>query len=95
MITTLYSDLDSEVKLAEALKKLQYNTRKYIVNKEVKEKLKRMLSEIFDERLRLREEVKSIDPVSSDRLNLMNNEDNSIMFKCKLISLFQINFFNY
>lgn len=84
MMRTFYSNLDSEVKLSEALKKIKYNTRKKIVNNEIKEKLKKMLAEIFDERLSLREEVKLMDLISTDRLNLMNNDDKSIIFKCIL-----------
>jgi hypothetical protein len=78
---TFYSNLDSEAKLSEALKKLKYNSRKNIVNNEIKEKLKRMLSEIFDERLCLKEEVRSMDLISTDRLKLMSNDDKSIIYK--------------
>jgi len=78
---TLYSALESEIKLGEALKKIQYSTRKYIVNNEIKENLKKMLNEIYDEKLRMRENVKTNDLISSDRLNLIN-DDKSIIFKC-------------
>ncbi len=77
----LYSNLDSENKLAEALKKIKYNTRKYIVSNEIKANLKKMLAEIFDEKLKIKDEVKSLDLVSIDRMNLIS-DDKSIIFKC-------------
>ena len=77
-MNTKFSSLESEVKLNEALKGIQFDNRKFTVKDEIKDKLKALLMELYDEKLTLKEDLIMKDDQSSDRLNILQ-DDRSII----------------
>lgn len=66
--------MESEVKLQQALKALNLSSMKYVISTKSKQRLKNLLMEIFNDNLTLREDILKQDLISSDRVNLINED---------------------
>lgn len=77
---TQFNSLESNINLSKALKLNQNLNRNFAVKNQIKDKLTALLSELYDEKLTLKEDFLAKDAQSSDRMNLLQ-DNKSVIFQ--------------